>query len=324
MEKVDLKDKKILFQLDIDSRQSFSKIGRKVGLRKELIAYRVKRLQEKGIIKNFFTVIDPSALGYSLPRFYLKFQYATPETKDEIINYFLKSKYVGFVHSGEGHYDLSLVMIVKNIIDFNNFWEKTMIRYRDYFSNHFFSILIRESIYRYSFFFDNNSTERFDRSKLVVFGRGKNANIDDLDFKILRIITPNARIPTKYIANKLNTTTITINSRTNKLKQIGVIKGFKVDVDLTKLGYHFYKADVTLKDPRKYEKIFKKIEMNPYLNHILKSIGYVDLELLFYLKSINQLHDIMRDLSVKFPGAIKDYRYFRVIKTYKWNYMPEI
>ena len=110
MVKIDVKDKKILYQLDSNSRQSLRSIGRKVGLTKDVVASRVKKLQDTGIIKKFYTVIDTCALDYTHPRFYLNFQYATPEIKEEIIDYFVKSKYVGFVHSSEGQYDLTLVV----------------------------------------------------------------------------------------------------------------------------------------------------------------------------------------------------------------------
>ena len=36
MIKIDLKDRKILYQLDINSRQPYSKIGKKVGLPKKM------------------------------------------------------------------------------------------------------------------------------------------------------------------------------------------------------------------------------------------------------------------------------------------------
>ena len=64
MEKIDVKDRKILYELDFDSRQPFSKIGKKVGLHKNVVIYRIKRLQERGIIRNFYTVIDSFKLGY--------------------------------------------------------------------------------------------------------------------------------------------------------------------------------------------------------------------------------------------------------------------
>ena len=73
MEKLDLKDRKILYHLDINCRQSFSQIGKKVGLHKDVVAYRVKKLQKKEIIKGFINVVDYSKLGYNLYRFYFTF-----------------------------------------------------------------------------------------------------------------------------------------------------------------------------------------------------------------------------------------------------------
>ena len=59
MVKVDIKDKKILYHLEINSRQSFNSIGKKVGLSKVNVAYRVKKLQEKGIIKILAAPLQP-------------------------------------------------------------------------------------------------------------------------------------------------------------------------------------------------------------------------------------------------------------------------
>ena len=78
MEKLDLKDRKILYHLDFNSRQSFSKLGRKVGLHKDVIGYRLKRLQEKGIIKGFFTVINYPKIGFNYYRFYFSFAKQNP------------------------------------------------------------------------------------------------------------------------------------------------------------------------------------------------------------------------------------------------------
>jgi hypothetical protein len=59
------------------------------------------------------------------------------------------------------------------------------------------------------------------------------------------------------------------------------------------------------------------------LDEVIFSIGYVDLELLFILKSANQLYKIMEDLSIKFPNTIKNYISFSATKTHKWSWMPE-
>ena len=47
MTQLDLKDKKILLELELNSRQSFSSIAKKVGLSKEVVNYRVNKLIKK-------------------------------------------------------------------------------------------------------------------------------------------------------------------------------------------------------------------------------------------------------------------------------------
>jgi len=64
MVKIDLKDRKILYELDLNCRQSNTQIGKTVGLKKDVVSYRIKRLQEQGIIKNFWTEINTFKFGY--------------------------------------------------------------------------------------------------------------------------------------------------------------------------------------------------------------------------------------------------------------------
>jgi Lrp/AsnC family leucine-responsive transcriptional regulator len=214
-------------------------------------------------------------------------------------------------------------MVVKNVPQFNYFWERTMIKYRNYFENQVFSLYFRESMYDYSFLLQNDMIEKSDRNKVDVFGGEKQVEIDDLDYKILKIITPNARMPMNEIAQKLNSTADRVNNRIKKLIKKGVIIEYKVNIDFPKLGYKLHKTDINLKEPKKRDKILEYLERNPHLYHIIQSMGYADIELLFYLENTDQLHEIMADISVRFPDAIKNYTYFSTIKTHKWNYLPE-
>jgi len=122
MEKIDLKDRKILYLLDLNARQTLTQIGRKVGLSKGGVKYRIENLSKKGIIKNYYTVIDSSKLGYSCFRFYVSFKNTTPAIERDIINYFVKNKFTWWVCSLMGRYNLSVTIWIKNISDFNKFW----------------------------------------------------------------------------------------------------------------------------------------------------------------------------------------------------------
>ncbi|MGQ9469591.1 MAG: Lrp/AsnC ligand binding domain-containing protein [Nitrososphaerales archaeon] len=60
---VDELDIRIIATLNEDARQSFAKIAKKLKLNESTIRKRVLRLLEKGVIKKFSIVIDPSKLG---------------------------------------------------------------------------------------------------------------------------------------------------------------------------------------------------------------------------------------------------------------------
>lgn len=324
MEKLDLKDRKILYHLDLNSRQSFSQIGKKVGLHKDVVAYRVKKLVENGIIRYFYTGINDSKLGYSHIAFRISLQYITKEIKEEMIDYFIKSKYVQFAHSTEGHYDFVLIIGTKNIPEFyEKFWDKTLKKYRNIFANIDFMIAVRNYIYPYSFLLRDEIIKEVSDRKYDIYNRSKIVEIDDVDYDILKIIGIDTRKPTIEIADELNLSTITVKNRIKRLLDAGLINRFRVALDFTKLGYRIFKVFLILKDHNKINTIINYIEKNPNLTDIDCSIGYSDIELVFILKSTDQLIKIIDDLSSKFPETIKNYKYEGLTKTHKWVYMPE-
>ena len=62
---------------------------------------------------------------------------------------------------------------------------------------------------------------------------------DELDIKILTILSEDARISYREIATKLKVAPGTIYNRINKMSESGVIKGYIPLLDYNKLGYGF-------------------------------------------------------------------------------------
>jgi len=323
MVKLDLKDKKILHQLDLDCRQSYRNIGKKVGLSKDVVASRIKKLEESGIIKYYFTSIDSSKLGYISYRFYIVYQNTTPEIEKQIVDYFIKNKYTWVVESLKGKYDLVVCIWVKNINDFYVFWEKTLEKYHHYFQKQIFSIYFQ--LYTFKIMHVLLLDEGFKPNKVryEIAGGGKPVKVDNIDFNILKLLARNAKISTIEIAKKLGLTGATIKNRINKLMKLGIIQGFRFLFDYSKLGFQFYKADINLIDYSKKKDIISYVSKNPHLLLLTKSAGYADLEFDFIVNDVSQFHEIMKDLIEKFPNAIKNYDYFYESDIHKAVYIPQ-
>jgi Lrp/AsnC family transcriptional regulator for asnA, asnC and gidA len=319
MTKVDVKDRKILHQLDVNARQSASQIGKKIGLNRDVVIYRIKKLEKEGIILNYYTVIDASKLGYMSFRFYFIFQYTTPEIQNEIFNYFIKNKNTYFVGPIEGIYNLLVIMWMKNVTDFYSFYEETKKKYGYYFKETNFCLYFQLLHYRASFLMDIPD----DRTNPMTTGGNKPIELDEIDIQLLKIIAGNARLPTIEIAKQMNTTTMVVTHRIRKMIKLGVIQGFKTNLDYMKLGYQNFKVDIHFKQYKDIMDIIKYITKNPHLYYINKTVGHADLEIEFYVKTINHLHQIMTDLVTKFPGIIKYYTTYNILNFIKRQFMPE-
>lgn len=318
---IDKKSLEILYYLDSNSRMSLVEIGKKVNLKKNTINYKLNRLINKGIIKNFYTYIDAYRLGFISFRVYASYQYTTPEIENNIIKYFMDNKNVWRIISIKGRYDLGVTLWLKDTNRFYSFWKKTMDEYGDYLTNRTFSACIQSFDYPFSFLSMKNFKPN-NRDLLEMTGGGKILGIEGFDYKLLRILANNARISYAKIAKLLNVSPTMVSHRMKNLEKMKIIQGYGTEIDLSKLDYNHYKIDIYLREHRKRSLIINYLKYNPNLIHIGTSAGVSDIEVEFYVKKIDEVFDIMTDTVKKFPDVIRNYKHFMIKNVHKLNFMP--
>ena len=65
-----------------------------------------------------------------------------------------------------------------------------------------------------------------------------NYQIDNIDLKILNILSKNAKMPYTEVAKKVFVSGGTVHVRMRKLEKMGIVRATKLDIDYTKLGYN--------------------------------------------------------------------------------------
>src|SRR3989338_5613004 len=157
--KLDSYDRKILFELDKNARITTTEIGKKIRKSKQFVDYRIKRLEEESILSGYITVIDYSRLGYQSIRVYFKFHNITPEKQNELENDLIKDKEVWWLVTTEGPWDVAYAMAVKNVLEFYDYWDKIMIKYREYIRDK--SVVVYTHIRQYpkSYIINQKNTE---------------------------------------------------------------------------------------------------------------------------------------------------------------------
>ena len=323
MSLIDLKDRRIIYELDGNSRQSLTQVGKKVGLKKDVVSYRIKRMLDEKIISCFYTVIDAYKLGYSIYRLYINFQYVNEEIKNKIIKYFSNYRNICTVGEARGKYDLIVVVWVNDLSEFYRFWSDALERYGEYFETKIFSSYIHGVGFRQSYLLPEKYNLE-DRKDHEFFGVGKKVEIDKTDYHLLNEIALNARAQLIDLAEKLNCSSQTINYRIKRLKKEGLIQAFRVAINLPLIGYTRYKVDINLKNHSERKNIINYVKSNPCLLYISTSIGISDLELEFVVESQNKLIDIIEEINLKFPMSIKNYSFYGDVVTYKETFLPKL
>ncbi|MEK6906268.1 MAG: Lrp/AsnC family transcriptional regulator [Nanoarchaeota archaeon] len=130
---MDLKDKKLLYELDKNSRQSSAQISKNIRLNKNTTNFRINKLVKENYISGFYPSIDISKLGFFAFRVYFKFVNTNSLKERAILETLKSNKIVGVIAELESVYDIMFMAIVEDIYKFDNFWRVFKEKYRKYF-----------------------------------------------------------------------------------------------------------------------------------------------------------------------------------------------
>ena len=321
--KIDLKDRKILYELDLDCRQSNTQIGKKVGLTRDVVAYRIKRMQDEGILQYFCTVIDAFKLGYDVLRLYFQYQDIPLQVKEKMIKDLETYENSWAVYSATGAFDLGAVIWVKNIHEFYTFYDKFLHNYSKYIAQKIVSIYVQADEYEKTFLISENKPIE-TRLIFSIINDGTSVDIDEVDYQLLNEIVLNARVPLIDIAEKLGLSSQAVTYRLHNLEKVGIIKGYRIEVDLSKFNLKHLDVRINLSDHSQRMKIINYINRNPYFKCLNTTIGYTDIEIELILDNFEQLTEIMDMLMEKFPEAIRNYFYLRTRETHRERWLPKI
>lgn len=128
------------------------------------------------------------------------------------------------------------------------------------------------------------------------------SGIDELDKKILSLITKNARIPFLEVARECNVSGAAVHQRVQRLVNLGVITGSQFNVDPQKLGYTTCVfIGIFLEEASLFEKVVGQIEEIPEVLECHYTTG----DYAIFIKLIAHDNNHLKDILNKKIQAIK-------------------
>lgn len=128
--------------------------------------------------------------------------------------------------------------------------------------------------------------------------------IDQLDRKILRIISQNARMPFKDVAEECGVSRAAIHQRVQRLIDMNVITGSGYIVNPKMLGYQIcVYIGITLERGSMYKEVVQELEKIPEIVESQYTLGHYTILIKLYAKNDEHLMDLLNGKIQEIPGV---------------------
>jgi DNA-binding Lrp family transcriptional regulator len=320
--KLDVKDKRILMLLAENSRMPLTQIAKKVKLSRDAINYRIKRMEEKGVIIKFFPSLNYAKLGYYLFHVFVLMDELDTKEQDKLINHLVIHSHVESVLEYNDRWDLEIVFIAKDLLEFDSI----ILGITEKFSHVVIEKDKVEIIKRYKSQYIPPLIEKIKQPfEKVPEMRLDKVHIDKKDLKLLRLLSGNARASTYELGKNLGMSPDTVTYRMKKLIKERVIRKFTLLINYSLLNYNWYTYTVELKVfSRKNEQRFEEfLRQHPHIVRAAKTIGGWDLLMYIIADHPTRYHQVIKSIKRDFSDVIKNYEAWIAYKEHIYNPMPK-
>ncbi|ASJ09048.1 transcriptional regulator [Thermococcus siculi] len=130
--------------------------------------------------------------------------------------------------------------------------------------------------------------------------------INGIDIRILKLLSKNARLTYKELAEILGTTRQRISRRMDRLERNGIIKKYTVIPDYDALGYVHVILGITVKPTTNIDELIPILVEDENVKIVQRALGSHNLVIhIVGPKDMKQLEKIIAEVSKKIPGIDK-------------------
>ena len=131
----------------------------------------------------------------------------------------------------------------------------------------------------------------------------KNYDIDNVDLKILALLTEDAKMPYTEVAKKVFVSGGTVHVRMRKMEEIGIVKGTTLKMDYSKMGYDITAfLGIYLEKSSLYDAVIKRLNLIAEVVKIHYTTGNYNVFIKLHCKDTNHLKDVLHDKIQQIEG----------------------
>jgi len=308
---LDKKDKELLTLLYLNSRESFTQLGKKLKLSSSAVERRMRQLKDAGIISLLFADVNLAKLGFKAYRIYLKFDVFDVNTEKQVLALFEAYPQTLWGVVCEGEYDVLWRIVARDELEV----EDAINTMTEKFGKSIVEKTVITTTYQ-TYLSWNRALGGGRHPEFPLERVTQREKLDNIDMKILSLLYNNARATTVDIANIVGLTPDAVSYRIKKLTKEAFILGYTAWFDAKKLGFEYYKILINFR-AMTHNKETKFLDFCLEHDNVIflnKCIGSWDIEVDILVENTLELHKFITEIKTKFGHIIGNHKYVSAIE----------
>ena len=314
------KDLRLLYELGINARQSYSRIGKKIRLSQQMVSYKMKTFQESVIVQAFYPLLDYSRFVYLNFTVLFKVNYISKERFHSLITALTKQPSIVEVIECGGKHDLILIFSARNPSSFNKTMKEVLFSHSQLKNYTILTNVVRHFFPRTYFLSAEPNTK-----DVVIGGDRELLDIDETDKNILTSLQKNTVASSIEIASQCNITPKTMISHIKILEARKIIRGYHPLLHVQKLEFKVNKILLQYHNltPEQEDRLTRFCIRNPHITEFSKLFGEWDAEITVETRNMRDFRNVYILIREQFQDIIQDSEDFPVFQTHKKQLLPD-
>lgn len=290
MVEIDQLDKKILHALTVDSRLPLNDLSKTVGKSREVVGYRMDRLERLGVIKAFYTEMNTEKLGYSSAFLLLG---TTIEGRQKILAELQSRSDVSWSSTWTGVWGVGMSLYGKNMREMDDKLLQILSDHESGISQHRFAFH-KEITHLYERFFGKQSVQQ---------GIESTSHVHDMtDLQILSLMARNSRITVAEISREVDLSQPAVSKRIQKLEFSGYIRKYSILIDWEKIGLSHYSIFIENNNIGRTSEFIEFLKDQKNVSFVVTYIGNPFVEFGVLVSEAQQLDQVLTVIKSAFPA----------------------
>ena len=315
--KLDAKDWKILNALVDNERQALSKIAKKCLLSRQSVDYRIKQMEQNGLVTGYRAVIDIKKLGYSSYHVFINVK--NSEDEKNLREKAISSESANAIISYKGKYGYELSIMARSHEEFQK-------KYSEIVKG--IAIIDDEPLFLVSTITGKVLPERFIKKVMkqaqnVTLKKKEDYIADNTDIKLMKMLANDAHTSNIILSKKLVISKDTVTYRIKKLVNSGYIVNFRPAINYNALGLSIETVMLKTTNEGDKDEFERYLRGNDNILWAAKTFGAFDYVIYVISEDLSEFHETFEKLKGKFGNMMRDYELLFAYSQEKYSFMAE-